>query len=469
MTDLIGGINPTTDGTSTPIEQLTFPHKFTVRLEGGHEVNVTVDAPEKSIRTGMLQLRFDGPIKTSKSTIEYFPKLSNATLGALIINAQQRAQSLYNQLPKDVDGKPLLRGYVVQCLWHKGDSPHFAHIWDYAGTQFQLDSSIKVKPGQVRKVDVNALTEALPTRDGHRLIRLQLCYEVAEKPPGCRTKRNVGYVGIHALYLSIVNEENAPVAFTQTIKPDNRYPDFLPHRREWRWYQGNLYTCEPMNGDNPDCAYQWRHTGIQPYKMPPEHIAYSRTEGTGYAEYYNHEFVHELCLGKNGSKEERITALEEWAENTIIIKGQLWQVATEPHIYVSYDHQNNTVVASTHYGYSKDGDMGSYCNLLEMEEAIAAKQQTIKAKFAQRGIDKEIPSIDRSCTYEVLIPEAIQLDTKADHQRVLDAEFKHNLDSCRSHIRSKFNSLVERQRALEQLLAEVQGELLEVAKQAVAE
>ncbi|XGW00779.1 MAG: hypothetical protein ACAF41_34335 (plasmid) [Leptolyngbya sp. BL-A-14] len=233
--------DPKTLETATPLENLTYPFEFTVAFKSGEEpveVKATVDPPEKSVKKERLQVRLTGDIHLKRSTIDW-PLPSVKTWGELKEWTWKQCRVLRQRLPTDQVGQPLFQGDLVECVWHKHPNM-VAEVFEQEGEKIMLHNGLKLAPTRLRKVvSLAEYEEDYPEHEGYQRIMLHLAFIEDEVPPGCRSVRSVQYLSVYALYIKLLQAEEAPVALMQRLEyEEDEQPKI--HIREWRWYKERL-------------------------------------------------------------------------------------------------------------------------------------------------------------------------------------------------------------------------------------
>lgn len=218
-------------------------------------------------------------------------------------------------------------------------------------------------------------------------VNINFEYTEMVVPKRCRKLRPMAFQGEYTTEIREVTAEQAPVAI---IERDNHCVFKKGIVVEYRWFDNQLYTRFDLTS--------WDRDGNNPrykYNTPD-------TEGYNYSYWKG-------CL----NLEKRIADIKEWSEQFLYIDGVLYLKHGEPrYVVMTYglgcNHGGTSL--SVDYYYNPNISHTAYFPLTKREEAIKSAKKTA----LNRGDDKSVP-IKLYHKFEILIPEAIQVNPEIQH------------------------------------------------------
>lgn len=231
-------------------------------------------------------------------------------------------------------------------------------------------------------------------------LPVKFSYVESVVPPRCRNPRRVrSHDGLEVVTLREIKREAAPVAI---ISASNGRESPI----EYRWFEGQLWTSCSVYG----CSRQAHTSGGTDYDYP--------TPGTELSLVTDSVSMSRHDLGVFVSVSEGKVAIAEylhrWAQSLIFIDGQVYRPAGEPrYVVMTFGLSNNhggTAILCTDISNSNIKDQ-SYFSVLQFE---AAKDYASRIAAARGDTTKFSP--DPGYTFEVLIPEAVQIRNDYKHE-----------------------------------------------------
>jgi hypothetical protein len=221
-------------------------------------------------------------------------------------------------------------------------------------------------------------------------------------PPRCRKARTVrANDGLVTVGIRHIDSAHAPVAIVchNTEQPAH-------HPVEYRWFEGRLWTDSTIfccardlrSKDGPNASY----------RLPEQEISLI-TDSVMLSDSCQGIYVS-AYLGKQGVTE----YLQVWANDRIIIDGQIFRPAGEPmYVVMTYGLSNNHGGTSMHCTDWLNSNImeSAYFSLLERQKAEAYAHQVADA----RG-DTVKRSVNPGFEFDVRISEAIQWKNPGKHK-----------------------------------------------------
>ena len=245
-------------------------------------------------------------------------------------------------------------------------------------------------------------------------ITIPYCYTEEEIPPRCRKPRRVEHVGEIGLAFHEVTAEAAPVAIVHHYEKWGKGLDRQPVTAFYRWWRNRLYARKMIS----------RYVGDEDKGQTAAEFAEDPYPRTLDPEKLYHKGPHLAVPGGHTSyaggwyqtKAERRRGLMAWARSILFIDGERWGVIGEPCYEIATfglgcNHGGTAVFVQHHYNPNVTRDR--YFRLDERDKALA----TATTIAERRGDTKDAPVIETNGhdTFEILIPEAIQLNPKKEH------------------------------------------------------
>lgn len=226
-------------------------------------------------------------------------------------------------------------------------------------------------------------------------MQLTVKYSYVENiiPPRCRNPRRARFAdGLEVVTLREIQRESAPVAIISTSNGSE--PPI-----EYRWFDGQLWTSCCVYG----CSRQARTSGGSDYDYAaPEPEISLVTDSVSMSRHDIGIFVS-VSEGKVAIAD----YLHRWAQSLILINGQVYRPAGEPrYVVMTFGLSNNhggTAILCTDLSNTNIKEQ-SYFSVLQFEQA-----KHYAGRIAAARGDTTKFSADPGYTFEVLIPEAVQI------------------------------------------------------------
>ncbi|QHF00420.1 hypothetical protein LCG56_28940 (plasmid) [Pseudomonas cannabina pv. alisalensis] len=226
-------------------------------------------------------------------------------------------------------------------------------------------------------------------------MQLTVKYSYVESiiPPRCRNLRRVRFDdGLEVVTLREITREAAPVAIISAS--DSSEPPI-----EYRWFDGHLWTSCSVYG----CSRQAHTSGGTDYDYPAPGPELSLVTDSVSMSRHDIGIFVSVSEGKLAIAE----YLQRWAQSLIFIDGQVYRPAGEPrYVVMTFGLSNNhggTAVLCTDISNTNIKEQ-SYFSILQLEQAKDYADRIAAA----RG-DTTKFNADPGYTFEVLIPEAVQI------------------------------------------------------------
>ncbi|MBM5458721.1 hypothetical protein H8F21_14225 [Pseudomonas sp. P66] len=221
-------------------------------------------------------------------------------------------------------------------------------------------------------------------------------------PPRCRNPRRVRFHdGVEVVTIRELELSAAPVAIIST-KADSSDSASI----EYRWFEGMLWTSCSVYG----CTRQAHTSGGKDFDYPiPGSELSLITDSVTMSDHQLGVFVS-VSEGKEAIGQ----YLQDWAQGLIFIDGKLYRPAGEPrYVVMTFGLSNNhggTAVLCTDHSNPNIKEV-SYFSLHQLEQA-----QQYAGRIASARGDTTSFSGDPGFCFQVLIPEAVQIENKTHHQ-----------------------------------------------------
>lgn len=219
-------------------------------------------------------------------------------------------------------------------------------------------------------------------------------------PPRCRNPRRARFNdGLEVLTLREINSEEAPVAIISASDSSE-----LPI--EYRWFDGQLWTSCSVYG----CSRQARTSGGTDYDYPTPGPELSLVTDSVSMSRHDIGIFVSVSEGKVAIAE----YLHRWAQSLIFIDGKVFRPAGEPrYVVMTFGLSNNhggTAILCTDISNTNIKDQ-SYFSVLQFEQA-----KDYAGRIAAARGDTSKFNTDPGYTFEVLIPEAVQIRNDYKHE-----------------------------------------------------
>ncbi|MBW4595382.1 MAG: hypothetical protein KME46_21375 [Brasilonema angustatum HA4187-MV1] len=244
-------------------------------------------------------------------------------------------------------------------------------------------------------------------------------------PPRCRKPRPKKFQGEYTVEIPALSDKEAPVAIIETDK--NAAPEMLGGERrtrirQYRWYNNQLW-CDHKIDRFKDIEFE----SIQPVI-------------TGYGSDYQSLDQHQ--------EQARL-----WAKSKILVDGIVHKpLRGEPRLLVNRDYFNQKFYVSLerHFDYDVPRfKFSDFYRLDQINEAIAKCHRW----FERFQNDKDEVELIIPYEFEIIIPQAIQLNPQAEQAVADEEKFQTNLQKLISETKSLFADHLQRCRALKEALA----------------
>ena len=268
-------------------------------------------------------------------------------------------------------------------------------------------------------------------------IQFKFLHSVVEPPVGRRKKEKIVlHEAEHMITIREFTHEQVPIAWIETVNnPPFVYPpkesEVKTHRRNWRWFEQTLWLPEVLD----------EHS-VNPLLEAPEEA---------YSFYVDAEAVkREKSMPGRGnpcqSLTERINLFDVWEAKHILVDGQLHRSTDrEPRYYCRWYRDRFEAVAKYGYGqYENKRDYYRIDDTKGLEDSIRDS--------AEEGSRE----IEWTATYEIITPEAVQLQPQVDGDIQDEERYQHEYQKFESALRSAFLKTSNQVRALKQKLAELE-------------
>lgn len=225
-------------------------------------------------------------------------------------------------------------------------------------------------------------------------LTVKFSYAETIVPPRCRNPRRVRFHdGLEVVTLQEIESAAAPVAIISASKEGGAQPI------EYRWFNGQLWTSCHVYG----CSRQPYTSRGTDYDHPVPDAELSLVTDSVNMSRYDMGISITVTEGKLAIAE----YLHTWAQGLIFIDGHLYRPAGEPrYVVMTFGLSNNhggTAVLCTDISNPNIKEQ-AYYSVLQLEQA-----QRYAGEIAAARGDTTKFSPDPGFTFEVLIPEAVQV------------------------------------------------------------
>ncbi len=238
-------------------------------------------------------------------------------------------------------------------------------------------------------------------------VHVLFAYTETVIPPRCRKPRAVHFADGHTdLEIREVSGAQAPLAIRAQGFLD--YDSTRPYTLDYRWFDDQLWTS--MRSCN--AAPRAHVSGGQDFAYPslPDALDLRRKHSHGNESYLFGYWEDHSAHSRN----EVLDGLQGFAQQHLLIDGVLHKPANEPRYVVmtfGLGRNHGGTACMVDDGYNGNISKSRYFSLLEREKAIALATSIA----TQRGDTKNLPIVPHGPSFEVLIPEAIQVRPAAQH------------------------------------------------------
>ncbi len=247
-------------------------------------------------------------------------------------------------------------------------------------------------------------------------------------PPRCRKPRPQQFEGQYTVEIPALSDKETPVAIIETDRaaaPQVLGGERRTRVRQYRWYNNHLW-CDHQIDRFKDIEFE----PIQPII-------------TGYGCSYQSLAQHQ-------------EQAHLWAKSKILVDGIVHQpLRGEPRLLVNRDYFNNKFYVSLERHFDYDVPrfrFSDFYRIDQINEAIAKCHHWFE-RFQNDGDEVELVI---PYEYEILIPQAIQLNPQFDQSVADEEKFQTNLQKLISQTKSLFPDSALACRALKETLASLQ-------------
>jgi hypothetical protein len=236
-------------------------------------------------------------------------------------------------------------------------------------------------------------------------VKILFSYFEDVVPPRCRKARSVRFDdGEATIEIKEISAQDAPVAI--------RANGSFIHRRneaymlEYRWWNGSLWSSVRIEGVEPN----GRTSGKDDWDFPAWPSVLDLRDDYAYVDSYEFAIRCSAHEGRQHVQE----YLQEMAKSHILIDGVPYRPAGEPRYVVmtfglGQNHGGTACMMDAWYNPNISKDR--YFSLLDREKAIALATDIA----TKRGDTKNLPIKPHGPNWEILLPEAIQVNPDLEH------------------------------------------------------
>jgi hypothetical protein len=270
-------------------------------------------------------------------------------------------------------------------------------------------------------------------------------------PPKGRKRKSTteSQQGSYTATIAEVNDEDAPIALIEQL-----YSHYSPHStddtlqhyctRTWRWYQQQLWIDKTLEFD-PEAIEIPQEVPLKPFPQDNPR-----------------DYLEDSCVPGNRSMDldRRIEMINKWASRHLVVGQTVYKQVLkeqEPRYVLETNSNRQSFQIKPCYEYKSGTSIAEHYPINDLDDLMQIINLSFYNEFEWRT--------EWLAEYQILIPEALQLDIKGDayqyEEQQFEKSYKQFCSDCSRHFFNKQRQI----RALKRRLAELTAPEVEPASE----